>query len=183
MHRSVIVRQVGPAALLLAGLVAAAIAVDAALHYAGLRWVGLYLGPVGTGILALSFLYSLRKRGMIAFGRPRQLLEFHETLGWLGSLLLLVHGGSHFNALLPWFALLAMVVVVASGITGAVLLRRALELVRAGAGEAPDGARLVLDAVTVDIMKKWRTVHMPLNAVFLTLAAIHIVTATLLRSW
>jgi hypothetical protein len=29
-------------------------------------------------------------------------------------------------------------------------------------------------------MKRWRAVHMPLNAVFLTLATIHIVAALLL---
>ena len=140
MHRSLLVRQVGPAALLFVGLILAAIVLDAALHRAGLRWIGLYLGPVGVATLVLSFVYSLRKRKMITSGQPKQLLKFHQTLGWLGSLMLLLHGGSHFNSLLPWLALLAMLVVAASGITGGVLLRRALELMRASAKVEPDSA-------------------------------------------
>ena len=160
---------------------------DAVLHVLGLDWVGWWLGPVGTLMLAVSFLYSLRKRKKITFGQPKQLLELHQALGWFGSLALLVHGGGHFNALLPWLALVAMVVVAASGMVGAVLLRRALEIMRenaktAGAppGEAPNA---VLDAVTVDLMKKWRVVHMPLNAVFLILATLHILVAVLFRPW
>jgi len=180
MHRSLLVRQVGPAALLFVGLILAAIVLDAALHRAGLGWIGLYLGPVGVATLVLSFVYSLRKRKLITSGQPKQLLEFHQTLGWLGSLMLLLHGGSHFNSLLPWLALLAMLVVAASGITGGVLLRRALELVRASDKAQPDSARLLLNAVTVDLMKRWRAVHMPLNAVFLTLATIHVVAVLLL---
>ena len=187
MHRTVLIRQVTPAFLLLLALVAAAIVVDAVLHVMGLGWVGLWLGPVGTGMLALSFLYSLRKRRKIAFGRPGKLLELHQALGWFGSLALLVHGGGHFNALLPWLALVAMVVVAASGMIGAVLLKRALEILRDNARAAgepgSDPSRAVLDAVTVDIMRKWRSVHMPLNAVFLVLALIHITVAVLFRPW
>ncbi len=183
MHRSLLARQVAPAALLLVSLLAGAIAVDAMLHALGLRWIGLYLGPIGTGMLAVSFLYSLRKRKRITFGQPKQLLELHQTLGWFGSLALLVHGGSHFNALLPWLALAAMVIVATSGMIGAVLLRRALETVRAAGKPQADGARELLDAVTLDLMKKWRAVHMPLNAVFLILASVHIAAALLLRSW
>ena len=183
MHRSLLVRQVSPAALLLASLIAGAIAADAVLHAVGLRWVGVYLGPIGTGMLAVSFLYSLRKRKRITFAQPRQLLELHQALGWFGSLVLLVHGGSHFNALLPWLALVAMVIVAASGMIGAVLLWRALEAMRQAGKPEGDSARQLLDAVTVDLMKKWRAVHLPLNAVFLTLATLHIVAALLLRPW
>lgn len=187
MHRTVLIRQVTPAVLLLLALVAGAIVVDAVLHVVGLGWVGLWLGPVGTGMLAVSFVYSLRKRKKIAFGQPKQLLELHQALGWFGSLALIVHGGGHFNALLPWLALVAMVVVAASGMMGAVLLKRALVIMRdnaTAAGEpGADASRAVLDAVTVDIMKKWRAVHMPLNAVFLILALIHITVAVLFRPW
>ncbi|MEQ1831589.1 MAG: hypothetical protein ABL977_00935 [Candidatus Eisenbacteria bacterium] len=187
MHRSLIVRQVAPAALLLLGLIAAAIVLDAVLHVVGLDGVGLWLGPIGTGMLVASFGYSLRKRKKITWGQPKRMLELHQALGWFGSLALLVHGGGHFNALLPWLAMVAMVVVAASGMVGAVLLRRALEIVRENAqaaGTPPAEARhAVLDAMTVDLMKKWRVVHMPLNAVFLTLATLHIVVAVLFRSW
>ena len=44
-------------------------------------------------------------------------------------------------------------------------------------------ADAVLDAATVDLMKKWRTVHMPLNAVFVVLALLHILAALWLKPW
>ena len=188
MHRSLLIRQVVPAVLLFAALLAASIVLDALLHRAGWVALGLWLGPIGAGLIAVSFLYSLRKRKVIGTGSPRVFLEWHQTLGWSGALLVTVHGGIHFSALLPWAALAAMLIVVASGITGGVLLRRALAVLRANSASAdpaaaPDDFRLLLDAATVDVMKRWRAVHMPLNAVFLVLAVAHVVSAILLRSW
>lgn len=183
MHRSLVFRQSLPAVLLLLGLLAGAVVVDAVLHVLELGWIGLWLGPLGTLMLAASFVYSARKRKRITWGQPKRLLELHQTLGWCGSLAILVHGGGHFSALLPWLAAVAMVVVAASGIVGAVLLRRALEMVRSEGAAPPDSARAVLDAVTLDLMKRWRAVHMPLNAVFVVLAGLHILAALLLRSW
>lgn len=183
MHRSLLFRQVAPAALLLAGLVLGAIVLDTVLHVLELGWIGVWLGPAGTGLLLVSFLYSLRKRKRITFGQPKALLELHQSLGWAGSLAILVHGGGHFSALLPWLAAIAMVIVATSGMVGAVLLRRSLELLRQEGQPAADSSRAVLDAITLDLMKKWRAVHMPLNAVFLALAVLHIAAAVLLRTW
>ena len=128
MHRSLLVRQVLPSAGIFAGLILAGITFDYALHRAGLAWVGLYLGPIGTILLLLSLLYSLRKRKLIRAGSPKSLLALHESLAWAGSLCLVLHSGIHFSAVLPWLALGAMLIVVASGLTGAVLLRRAIEV-------------------------------------------------------
>ena len=184
MHRSLLARQVAPAVAGYVGLIAATILLDVILHRAGLMWIGLYLGPVGTGLIALSFLYSLRKRKKISFGAPRKLLELHESLSWVGALLILVHAGIHINAIIPWLAVLAMLVVVASGFTGSVLVKRATETLKAQ--KASDGAgedNTVLDAVTLDLMKKWRLAHMPINAVLLALFSIHLVAVLLFRHW
>jgi hypothetical protein len=186
MHRSLLVRQVLPAIGLYLGLIAATIILDAGLHRAGLVWIGLYLGPVGTALIVLSFLYSLRKRKKISFGAPKKMLQLHETLSWVGALLVLVHAGVHVNALIPWSATAAMLVVVASGLTGSVLVKRATELVKskqatARVDEVEDNT--VLDAVTLDIMKKWRVVHMPLNGVFLVLFALHLISVTMFWHW
>ncbi|HET9952008.1 MAG TPA: hypothetical protein VFS09_09465 [Candidatus Eisenbacteria bacterium] len=183
MHRSLLVRQVAPAVSLFLGLLAGSLLLDALLHRAGWTALGLWLGPIGTALIALSFLYSLRKRKIIQTGPPRTFLEWHQALGWSGALLVTVHGGVHFYALLPWAALAAMLIVVASGMTGGVLLRRALAVVRERGAETSDDWRLLLDAATVDAMKRWRSVHMPLNAVFLVLSLAHIVSAVLLKSW
>jgi hypothetical protein len=37
--------------------------------------------------------------------------------------------------------------------------------------------------MTLDLMKKWRVFHMPINAVFLALFAIHLVTVVLFWHW
>jgi cytochrome b561 len=184
MHHSLLARQLLPALLGYFGLFAATIVVDFALHKAGLRSVGLYLGPIGTALIALSFLYSLRKRKLISSGQPKRLLELHETLSWTGALLILVHAGVHLNAYLPWLAAVAMLVVVASGLTGQVLLKRALETLKSSRAASPGGPDIsVLDAATVDIMKRWRVVHMPINAVFLVLTLTHVGSVLLFRHW
>ena len=174
MHRSLLVREVLPAALGYLGLIAATIVLDYALHRAGLVWIGRYLGPIGTGLIVLSFVYSLRKRKKIAFGQPKRLLELHETLSWTGALLVLVHAGIHVNAIIPWLAVVAMLVVVASGFTGSVLIKRATEALKARPAGAGGEDNTLLDAATMDLMKRWRQVHLPINAVFLALFAIHL---------
>ncbi len=183
MHRSLLVRQVAPAALGYLGLIAATIVLDFALHKAGLLWIGTYLGPLGTALIALSFLYSLRKRKKITFGAPKQLLELHETLTWIGALLILVHSGIHLNAIIPWLAVIAMLVVVASGFTGSVLVKQATESLKTQKGSDGGEDNSVLDAMTLDLMKRWRIVHMPINAVFLALFGIHLAVVVLFRHW
>lgn len=178
LMRSSLLRALVPAVLLWASLVAAALLADLGLHAVGLASVGRWLGPAGTALVLLSFAYSLKKRRRLAVGTPQQLLRLHEVLGWVGALLVLVHAGIHVNALLPWAALVAMLVVVASGLTGSVLLKRALAELR-----AQQGTPSVLDGAMVDVMKRWRAVHLPLNAVFMTLSALHILAALALRGW
>jgi hypothetical protein len=184
MHRSLLVQQVLPAILGYLGLIAATIVCDYVLHRAGLGAIGLYLGPLGTALITLSFVYSLRKRKVISFGQPKQLLNLHETLSWAGALMVLVHAGVHVNAAIPWLALAAMLIVVASGLTGQTLLKRATATLKARKTASPPAEdNTVLDAVTVDTMKRWRVVHMPLNAVFLVLLITHLVSVLLLRHW
>jgi hypothetical protein len=89
----------------------------------------------------------------------------------------------HVNALIPWLAATAMLVVVASGLTGSVLVKRATEAVRAKPAAKADADNTLLDAVTLDIMKKWRLVHMPLNAVFAVLFALHLLAVAILWPW
>lgn len=190
MHRSLIARQVAPAVAGYLGLIAATILFDFALHRAGLLWIGSYLGPIGTALIALSFLYSLRKRKKIELSTPKKLLDLHQTLSWVGALLVLIHAGIHFNGLIPWLAVVAMLVVVASGFTGTILVRQSTEILKAQKVQAAEGGgsdggedNLVLDAMTLDLMKKWRMAHMPINAVFLSLFAIHLGTVVLFWHW
>mgnify|MGYP006191846129 CR=1 FL=1 len=43
--------------------------------------------------------------------------------------------------------------------------------------------RLFLDSVTVDVMKKWRSVHLPITAIFGVLALLHILSILVFWRW
>lgn len=115
-------REIAPQLLAFLGLIALALLTDGALHLLGLRWVGRWLGVPGLLLILASFLYSARKRKRITWGRPAALLRAHEAMAWAGSALILVHAGVHFNAALPWLAVVAMLLNVGSGLTGKYLL-------------------------------------------------------------
>jgi cytochrome b561 len=177
--------------LLFAGLLASAMLVDYLFHVMKWAWVGKYCGFLGTLAILLSFLYSLRKRNLVRTGSPKALLKGHEVLGWVGALLILVHGGIHFYALIPWLALLAMLIVVASGLTGRFLLEGARTRLKAQeqalqeAGRAADEIEkeLLGSSLLVDTMKQWRRVHMPLTMVFAALSLLHIAATLLFWKW
>lgn len=185
------VTRILPSVALFLALIGGALLGDLVLHRAGLAWVGRWGGPAGSALILASFLYSARKRKLLSVGSPKGLLRAHELLGWLGALLVLVHGGIHFNALVPWLALAAMVVVVASGLTGRFLLEdargrlreRADELKAAGLSPAEVERELLGVSLLHDTMKQWRKVHLPLTMVFAGLAIVHVVATLLLWGW
>lgn len=191
MNARILRREVLPFLLSLLALVAAALVVDAVLHGLKMAWIGRYLGIPGTLIILGSFGYSLRRHKLIQAGRPQTLLRLHERMAWLGSLLVLVHAGIHFNSILGWLAVGAMLINVGSGLTGKFLLGRArsrLEASRAGMlgeGIAPTEVdeRMYWDTLTFDVIKRWRFVHFPITLAFAVLALAHIVAVFLFWSW
>jgi hypothetical protein len=191
MERSLIRREVVPFTALLGSLILATIIADALLHSLDLVWIGRWLGIPGTLLILLSFLYSLRKRRKIRFGSPKTLLTLHETLTWSGALMILVHAGIHVYAILPWLALLAMVVNLVSGMTGKYLLERSRRFLadkrahylEQGLNEAAANRALFWDATTFDLMKKWRVVHLPITLAFAVLGIAHILSILLFWQW
>ena len=180
-----------PFCLLLGLLAVATLAGDYLLHQLQLVWVGRYLGIPGIVLIIISLTYSLRKRKVITVGNPKSLLTFHEFTAWLGSLLVLVHAGIHFNAILPWLATVAMSVNVVSGLVGKLLLGQSRLHVQ---GEREDlqlrgfsmlevEQALFWDAVTLDAMAKWRKVHIPIFIVFVLLALGHLISIFLFWGW
>jgi len=161
-----------------------AIGIDFVLHQFDLVFIGRYLGTVGTIVILLSFIYSLRKRKIIRSGSPKQLLTLHEYLAWAGSIMLLVHAGIHFNAWLPWLAVVMLLITVGSGLVGKFLLKKAneslkerrLELINTGSSKEDADKKLFFDSITVDLMKKWRIVHLPITLLLGILALLHIIT-------
>lgn len=191
MRPSLLLREVLPFFLSLAALIGAALLVDAGLHLLDAVWIGRYLGIPGVLLILASFGHSLRKRGVIQGGDPVFLLRLHEWMAWAGSLLVLVHAGVHFNAVLAWLALGAMLVNIGSGLTGKFLLRRAqawlkqarAELKEEGVSEAEIKARLHRDSLTVDLVRQWRKVHLPISLAFAVLALAHIVAVFIFWGW
>ena len=184
-------REVRPFVASFALLALLALALDGLLHALDLRWVGRWLGIPGTLLIIASTVYSLRKRRLIRRGQPAQLLKWHESLAWLGSLLVLVHAGVHFNAILGWLAVWAMLINVGSGLTGKFLLERsrrrmeeARQRLRAGGlPEAELENQLYWDSLTFDAVKRWRVVHFPITLAFAVLAMAHIVAVFLFWGW
>ena len=184
-------REVLPFYASLAALAAGTLLIDAVLHLLDVVWIGRYLGIAGTLVIIASFGYSLRKRKLITAGNPVTLLRTHERMAWFGSLLVLVHAGIHFNALLGWLAVGAMLINVASGLTGKYLLARArTRLIDARARLAAQGLdaatidqRLHRDSLTMDLVRKWRVVHVPITLAFAVLATAHLVATALFWDW
>ncbi|MCU7851539.1 MAG: hypothetical protein KZQ80_04935 [Candidatus Thiodiazotropha sp. (ex Monitilora ramsayi)] len=191
MERSLIRKEILPFVFLFGSLVLATVVVDALLHQWDLVWIGRWLGIPGTFLILLSFLYSLRKRKKISFGKPKNLLALHETLTWVGALMILVHAGIHIYAILPWLALLAMLVNVISGMTGKYLLDRSRRFLAdkkahyqtQGLSDEEVEKRVFWDATTFDVMKKWRVVHLPITLAFVVLGLAHILSIFLFWQW
>jgi hypothetical protein len=191
MERSLIRKEVIPFVMMFGALILATIITDTLLHQFDLVWIGRWLGIPGTILILLSFFYSMRKRKMIGFGKPRTLLILHETLTWLGALMILVHAGIHIYTILPWLALFAMLVNVISGMTGKYLLDRSRRFLAAkkeaysqqGLSEEAIEKKLFWDATTFDLMKKWRVVHLPITLAFAVLGITHILSIFLFWEW
>jgi hypothetical protein len=184
-------REVLPFYVSLLALAAAALLCDAALHLLNAVWIGRWLGIPGTLMILGSLAYSLRKRKLIRSGQPVKLLRLHEYMAWAGSLLVLVHAGIHFNSILAWLATVAMIINVASGLTGKFLLGRsrhrleeARQRMRAqGLTTEQESERTYWDSLTFDAVKQWRSVHFPITLAFAVLALAHIVAEFLFWSW
>ncbi|MFN0059686.1 MAG: hypothetical protein ACKVX7_14610 [Planctomycetota bacterium] len=81
--------------------------------------LGLALGVGGTGLMAASLVYLIRKRYVWrGFGTVREWLNFHIVAGVLGPTLVLFHANFHPTSAVALFALIAMMIVVASGVIG-----------------------------------------------------------------
>lgn len=191
MTGNLINREVLPFMLALAALAAAALLLDLLLHLADAVWIGRYLGIPGTALILVSLRYSLRKRKLITTGDPVGLLRRHEWMAWAGSLLVLVHAGIHFNAILAWLAVLAMLVTVGSGLTGKYLLARSRRRMAASRQRLRDDGlsaraveeQLYWDSLTFDVIKEWRVVHFPVTLAFAVLGTAHILGVFLFWGW
>ena len=186
-----ILQEILPFYVSLALLVAATLVVDGVLHVLGLFWIGRYLGIPGVILILLSFGHSLRKRGFLRATDPVGMLRLHERLAWAGSLLVLVHAGIHFNGVLAWLAVAAMLVNVTSGLTGRYLLQRAqrwlkgtrTDLLDKGLSQRQIDEQLYWDSLVFGFVRQWRTVHVRIALTFAVLALSHVIAIFLFWGW
>ena len=191
MEAKLLRREVLPFLLAFSALVVVSLLIDALLHVFNAVWVGRYLGIPGTLLILGSFGYSLRKRKVIRSGNPVRLLRLHERMAWLGSLLVLVHAGIHFNAILGWLAVWAMLINVGSGLTGKFLLERSRrrlnqarqQMHQQGLSAEELEERMYWDSLTFDVVKQWRAIHFPITLAFAVLATAHIIAIFLFWGW
>lgn len=184
MWNSLLIRRALPLTASYLLLVVASIALDYLLHRFRLEDAGRYLGIAGTLFFFFSFIYSARKKKLIATGPIKRFLQLHCHAGWIATLMILVHSGIHFNALLPWTATALMLIVTASGHVGQHLVRKfrseaKLKKQQLGIDTPADDAadrELFWDSVTVRALDRWRTVHMPLVAFLVVLTLVHVVS-------
>ena len=191
MNTSLWRQHILPFTLTLGLLAAATLLGDYVLHRLNLVWIGRYLGIPGTLLIIASLIYSLRKRKYITSGSPKSWLRFHEFSAWLGSLMVLIHAGVHFNAILPWLATAAMAVNVVSGLVGKFLLDQSRRHVQGqrehyqlrGLSKPEVEQAVFWDAVSLDSMTRWRKVHIPIFIAFAVLSLGHIIGIFLFWGW
>lgn len=191
MNGSLLTRDAFPFVGMFVAFSVATLVGDALLHAAGLAWVGRYLGIPGTLLIAASMIYSLRKRHIIRRGNPVKLLRWHQYLAWTGAWLVLLHAGIHFRALLPWLAVGAMLVNVASGLVGRFLVERGRrhlaerrrELERQGLTDEEIDTQVHGDVLLLHAFRRWHEIHLPIAFAFGVLAVAHILSTFLFWGW
>jgi hypothetical protein len=194
MWQSVLIQRALPLSISYLLLIIASLSLDYMLHVAGLAWIGRYLGPLGTVFIIFSFGYSARKHKVVRSGSLRSFLRMHCNAGWVGTLMILVHSGVHFNAVLPWAASGLMMVVTASGHIGQYLLRKfreevALKKKELGISDAREpeeyltDIRHFIDSLTVGTLERWRAIHMPLVSFLVLLTLSHMLSVAFFLNW
>ena len=146
---------------------------------------GHVVGWLGLAVIMLVFVYSLKKRYGLNVGTPRGWLRVHIVAGVVGPVLILVHSGSHFHALVPVVTMVIMAIIVMSGIIGQAIHLLALKtlnqqrrwLIQEGMTQAETDVRLEELASEEELFRWWRAVHAPLTFTFVILAALHIIGA------
>lgn len=187
MKNGIVIKNIIPFLVSYSALIFGAIFIDVILHFFDIVFIGKYLGYLGTLTILTSFMYSLNKRGIIKISTPKILLDYHEYLALSGSIMILVHAGIHINAILPWLAVLMLLINVASGLVGKHLLAQAnqtmrerkLDLKQSGMTEKEVAREIFWDTTSMNTMKKWREIHLPITYFLGLLSLLHIISVTL----
>ncbi|NOU23747.1 MAG: hypothetical protein HOO93_18510 [Methyloglobulus sp.] len=146
---------------------------------------GHIVGWIGLAAIFSVFVYSVKKRYDRKAGWPKAWFMVHQVAGVFGPLLILVHAGSHFHALVPLLTLIVMGIVVVSGVIGVAVHRKALallnnmrkELGSQGLSQVDIEDRLYGLVSGEETFRVWQIIHVPMVMLFLALLAAHILGA------
>lgn len=165
---------------------AAAVTIEITLDMYGVRGHRLLTGVTGTLLIVLSLAYSMRKKKkLFTGGSVKHWLQFHEWAAIVGTVILLIHTGTHFQALVPVVTLLLMLTTFVSGLFGRYLYNSARDemkrkkegLKRKGLSEPEIEEKLAGLVTTSEALAKWRVAHMPIVAALSLMTVYHAVSA------
>jgi len=142
-------------------------------------------GWLGLLIILLVFIYPIKKRRARERRWPKGWFRVHMTAGFAGPLVVLIHSGSHFHAIVPVLTLILLAAVTLSGIVGQTvhyLVLRTLHehermLRQQGLSEDVIESRLHSEAAKESAFRLWQFVHAPLTIAFIVLLSFHIIGA------
>lgn len=163
-----------------------AILIENVLDLYGVARHRLFTGVLGTLLVILSFGYSIRKRKkLLASGKIKEWLRSHEWLAVIGTVIIFIHAGNHFHALVPMITFLFMFTTFISGLVGKYVYSEAQSeltgmktgLRKEGLAEADIEERLAVLAVASTVLSKWRNVHMPFVAILAVMVVYHAISA------
>jgi len=163
-----------------------AILMESLLDSYGITGHRLFTGIVGTLLVIFSFAYSMRKRKKVfAFGGMKGWLASHEWLAIVGTVIIFIHTGTHFHALVPIITLLFMFTTFISGLIGRYVFNEAKgelkqkrdELKKGGLSEAEIEERLSTLTIASNALGKWRNVHMPFVSILAVMVIYHSISA------
>ena len=143
------------------------------------------IGWLGLASILLVFVYPIRKRYSPARRWPRGWFRVHMVAGILGPLLIFLHSGAHYHALVPVLAMVSMVIVVLSGIVGQAVHAMAVRALndqrrrfqQEGLSEHDIDSKLHSMASQEEAFRIWQAIHAPMTLMFVALTALHVVGA------
>jgi hypothetical protein len=142
-------------------------------------------GWAGLLLTLLVFVYPVRKRHSPARRWPHGWFQVHMAAGVLGPLLIFLHSGAHYHALVPVLALVSLVIVALSGIIGQAVHALALRglndqrrlLQHDGLSNGEIDLRLHRLASEEKAFRLWQVIHAPMTILCVALILIHMTGA------
>lgn len=156
------------------------------LDYTGFERLHHLIGTIGTSLILISIVYSLRKRKIVLkSGNLKLWLTAHEWLAIVGTGLVFIHGGFYGHAVVPLITTGVMFVTVVSGLTGRYLylhvskelMSQKKEMEEKGRAKNEIENTLSSLVVTHGVMKHWRTVHIPIVFALAMTVTYHVLSA------